>query len=72
MRNRNTVYDLVSIVLITILFVAIILMLSAATSIPDVHVSHSTNECVQVLNYSEDDSYSCENMPTKYNKVWVQ
>lgn len=40
--------------------------------IPDVHVSHSTNECVEVINYTDEDIYSCENMPTKYNKVWVK
>lgn len=24
-----------------------------------------------VINYTDEDTYSCENMPTKYNKVWV-
>jgi len=40
--------------------------------IPDVHVSNSTNECVEVINYHENDSYTCENLPSKYNKVWVK
>lgn len=39
---------------------------------PDVHISHSTGECVKVLNYAEDDTYTCENLPSKYNKVWVK
>jgi hypothetical protein len=39
---------------------------------PDVHISHSTGECVKVLNYVEGDSYSCNNLPSKYNKVWVK
>ena len=43
-----------------------------AFSIPDVHVSYETNQCVRVLNYAEGDTYSCENMPTKFNHVWVQ
>lgn len=43
-----------------------------ALSIPDVHVSYETNQCVRVLNYAEGDTYSCENMPTKFNHVWVQ
>ena len=43
-----------------------------ALSIPDVYVSYETNQCVQVLNYAEGDTYSCENMPTKFNHVWVQ
>jgi len=41
-------------------------------AIPDVLVSHSTDECVTVINYTDEDIYSCENMPTKYNKVWVK
>lgn len=41
-------------------------------SIPDVHVSYSTNECVEVLNYKEGDRYSCENLPSRYNHVWVK
>jgi len=43
-----------------------------AMSIPDVHFSYSTDACVQVLNYAEGDNYSCENLPTKFNHVWVQ
>lgn len=46
------------------------LMLSAA-SIPDVHTSYASGECVKVINYT-DDNYSCENMPTRYNNVWVK
>jgi len=39
---------------------------------PDVHISHSTGECIRVLNYAENDRYSCDNLPSKYNKVWVK
>ena len=42
-----------------------------ALTIPDVHVSYSTNDCVEVVNWS-DTNYSCENMPKKYNHVWVK
>tara|TARA_R110000796_G_scaffold158021_1_gene274749 strand:+ start:59 stop:283 length:225 start_codon:yes stop_codon:yes gene_type:complete len=38
---------------------------------PDVHYSNSTGDCVRVLNYAENDRYSCDNLPSKYNKVWV-
>ena len=37
---------------------------------PDVHFSNSTGECVKVINYG-DDEYSCDNMPKRYNHVWV-
>lgn len=46
-------------------------MLSAA-GLPDVHFSYSTDECVKVLNYVEGDNYSCENLPSKFNHVWVE
>lgn len=44
-------------------------------NIPDVWISYSTNECVLVLNYTENDAienYSCNNLPSKYNYVWVK
>ena len=47
-----------------------------AFSIPDVHVSYETDQCVSVINYDtalfSGGDYSCENMPSKYNHVWVQ
>ena len=42
-----------------------------ALSAPDVHVSYATNECVKVVNYT-DEIFSCENLPSKFNHVWVQ
>jgi len=41
-------------------------------SLPDVWFSYSTDECVKVINYVEGDNYSCENMPSKFNHVWVE
>tara|TARA_B110000259_G_scaffold164981_1_gene191465 strand:+ start:2044 stop:2280 length:237 start_codon:yes stop_codon:yes gene_type:complete len=41
-------------------------------SIPDVQFSYSSSECVKVLNYAEGDKYSCENLPSKFNNVWVK
>ncbi len=50
--------------------------LDFASSIPDVHMSYASNNCVEVLNYPSTmfgtTNFSCENMPTKYNHVWVQ
>ena len=54
-----------------IVFVVVTVALLNATSIPDVHVSHSTGQCVKVINYEETD-YTCDNLPSKYNHVWVQ
>lgn len=43
-----------------------------ALSLPDVWFSYSTDECVKVVNYVEGDNYSCENLPSKFNHVWVE
>lgn len=47
-----------------------------ALSLPDVHVSYSTNQCVGVTTYQgvffDSLGYNCENMPEKFNHVWVK
>lgn len=43
-----------------------------ALSLPDVHYSYATNECVKVINYVAEDNYDCQNLPVKFNHVWVQ
>ena len=45
---------------------------NSVASIPDVHISHSTGECVKVINYDERFNYTCENYPSQYNHVWVK
>jgi hypothetical protein len=54
------------------LFVA----LDYAWTIPDVHISYETNQCVGVTTYHgvffDSLGYNCENMPTKYNHVWAK
>lgn len=42
-----------------------------AFALPDVWFSYSTNECVKVINYT-DETFSCENLPTKFHHVWVE
>ena len=61
-----------SIVIVSSIFALGIFSFSSIAAIPDVRVSHSTNECVTVINYEEDDQYSCTDMPSKYNMVWVK
>lgn len=41
-------------------------------SIPDVKVSYSTHQCIGVTNYAEGDTYTCSNLPPKYNHIWVK
>tara|TARA_B100001093_G_scaffold128481_1_gene120968 strand:- start:15176 stop:15397 length:222 start_codon:yes stop_codon:yes gene_type:complete len=44
----------------------------SALDMPDVYWSNTTNECVGVVNYANGDDYSCDDLPSKYNKVWVK
>jgi len=45
---------------------------STGASLPDVHFSYSTQECVKVVNYIDGHKYTCENLPSRYYHVWVQ
>lgn len=42
-----------------------------ALAMPDVWFSYATNECVKVVNYT-DEIFSCETLPSKFHHVWVQ
>jgi hypothetical protein len=47
--------------------------LDAWASMPTVEVSHSTGHCERVIEYVEPKrGYSCENLPNKYDHVWVR
>ena len=41
-------------------------------NLPEVQISHSTGECVKVINYVESDKYTCDDLPKKYHHVWVK
>lgn len=43
-----------------------------AMSLPDVEMSYETGYCTKVINYAQGDNYNCENMPSKYNHIWVK
>jgi hypothetical protein len=47
-----------------------------AMSIPTVKMSYTTDSCVEVENHPSTlfgtTEYSCEDLPTKFNHVWVQ
>lgn len=45
------------------------LIVSAETSRPDVYKSWASKECVKV---EHSKAHSCDNLPEKYNVVWVQ
>ena len=40
-------------------------------SMPEVHESRTTKECVRVIN-GDGSEGSCDNLPARYKHVWVQ
>jgi len=44
--------------------------LITAAEMPDVHVSYSSGQCVEVVNYGTD--YTCDNLPTRFHHMWVE
>ena len=44
---------------------------SYVDSIPDVHFSNATGTCVKVVSFNEDE-YTCNDLPEKFNTVWVK
>ena len=69
---KNLISSLAAIAFAALVFV----VLDYSLGIPSVKFSYSTNECIEVENYPTvlfgTTTYSCENMPTKFNHVWVQ
>jgi hypothetical protein len=45
---------------------------NVSMSLPDVHFSYATNECVNVVNYMATDNYNCQNLPPRFYHAWVQ
>jgi len=62
----------ISIIIVCSLIIGLAWAMTSAAQMPDVYVSHSTGECVKVINYDERFDYTCENLPEKYNHVWVK
>lgn len=57
---------------IGVLFGTWVVIAGNLMNMPDVLVSNSTGECVEVFNYDEDDHYTCQNPPKRYNHIWVR
>jgi hypothetical protein len=49
----------------------VVVVIGNAMDMPDVKFSYSSNMCVEVVNYG-DTNYSCENLPSKFNHIWVE
>tara|TARA_B100001057_G_C22117824_1_gene669598 strand:+ start:189 stop:401 length:213 start_codon:yes stop_codon:yes gene_type:complete len=67
------VYDfLITFFLAIAVLLVVGMIINASLNLPDVHVSHLSGECVKVINYSDNDNYTCDNLPSKYQQVWVK
>ena len=66
-----TTYEKMAVVIIGLLIAVGANLVMEMLDMPDVHMSNTTGECVKVLNYAEGDRYSCDNLPKRYNHVWV-
>ena len=66
----NKPAEYVAIAIVTALFVGY--AINSGSLMPDVYVSHSSGDCVEVVNYDERFEYTCENYPSKYNHIWIQ
>lgn len=70
---KKLVYDVISYAIVFgMLGTIAYFMMEDAMSIPDVHKSNSTGECVEVINWDPEDNYTCEELPSKYNLIWVK
>ena len=56
----------------TVLGIIFGVALNYAFNIPEVQMSHSTGECMKVVNFSESDKFTCDDLPSRYNHVWVK
>lgn len=54
-----------------IVIVIVIVIGSYVDSIPDVHFSNATGTCVKVVSFDENE-YTCDGLPEKYNTVWTK
>ena len=62
---------LFSTTVVGVMLLALMFVVGSALALPDVHFSYSTNECVKVVNYT-DEQFTCDNYPSKFNHVWVE
>ena len=53
---------------VSAIFVGLVIALMSYVSMPLVHMSNATQQCVKV----DDKRYTCHNLPSKYQVTWVK
>jgi hypothetical protein len=72
MLSKSLIDFIIAVSVGAVIGIGIGAVVKTALDTPDVWFSYSTDECVKVINYVEGENYSCENMPSKFNHVWVE
>ena len=54
-----------------VIFAALLYAFWAFLNMPEVEVSHATGECVRVV-YADGKTGSCDEMPERFDRVWVE
>jgi hypothetical protein len=55
-----------------LMYLGLVLVLVDALNRPEVLISTSSGKCVDVINFIEENNYTCDNKPPKYSVTWVQ
>lgn len=71
MNLRALMHALLDISIAALLTVALVWAINTFLSLPDVYKSHRTNECVKVI-YADGSSGFCDELPPRYNLIWVE
>ncbi len=69
---KSRIFDFFTYTIISCIIVVLVYSLTSLPALPQVRVSHSTGECVEVINYDKRFNYTCETLPGRYEHVWVQ
>lgn len=69
MLNKHCYSPLLSSVLVFLLFGLAAHMIKVFLNLPIVEFGYPSGRCISV--WSSDDSYSCDDMPPKYEWLWV-
>ena len=70
-KRANTMNKTLTTGLVLAGTIAMAIAANSALSMPDAYFSYATNECVKVINYT-DEVFACETLPAKFNHVWVK
>jgi hypothetical protein len=71
LTNLDKIKAVLSGIIVAFILAFFVKQVQMVADMPDVHFSWTTEECVKVLNYAEDNRYTCDDLPKRYNHVWV-